>query len=104
MAARKTAAKKTGKKKSAVASNVTARNAEMDKLTVELIREAAKKVHHEISKHSKPDLSFPVRSLGNVSYAGSKGYFEIGRQKKVRTLTVNTTAAGGNASLLTLGD
>jgi DNA topoisomerase-6 subunit A len=90
MAARKTAAKKTGKKKSAVSSNVTARNAELDKLTVDLIREAARKVHHEISKHSKPDLSFPVRSLGNVSYAGSKGYFEIGRQKKVRTLTVNT--------------
>jgi len=93
MAARKTAKtaeKKTTRKKSAVASNVTARNAEMDKLTVELIREAAKRVHQDISKHSKPDLSFPVRSLGNVSYAGSKGYFEIGRQKKVRTLTVNT--------------
>ena len=39
---------------------------------------------------AKPDLAFPVRSLKNVSYSQKKGYFEIGRQKKVRTLTVNT--------------
>jgi DNA topoisomerase-6 subunit A len=90
MAARKTVAKKKAPKKSAIAANVKARNAEMDALTLDLIREAAKKVHQDISKHSKPDLSFPVRSLGNVSYSGNKGFFEIGKQKKVRTLTVNT--------------
>jgi DNA topoisomerase-6 subunit A len=90
MAARKTVAKKKAPKKSAVAESVKARNAEMDALTLDLIREAAKKVHQDISKHSKPDLSFPVRSLGNVSYSGNKGFFEIGKQKKVRTLTVNT--------------
>jgi DNA topoisomerase-6 subunit A len=89
MAARKTAPKKT-RKKSAVADDLKVRNAEMNTLTVDLIREAAKKVHHDISKQTKPDLSFPVRSLGNVSYSGNKGFFEIGKQKKVRTLTVNT--------------
>jgi len=90
MAARKTVAKKSKSKKSPIAANLKVRNAEMDALTLEMIREAAKKVHQDISKHSKPDLSFPVRSLGNVSYSGNKGFFEIGKQKKVRTLTVNT--------------
>ncbi|MEE3331722.1 MAG: DNA topoisomerase IV subunit A [Myxococcota bacterium] len=47
-------------------------------------------MHREIIKKKKPDLEFPIRSLGNVSYSQKKGYFEIGKQKKVRTLTVNT--------------
>jgi DNA topoisomerase-6 subunit A len=47
-------------------------------------------VHKEIGAHRKPDLAFPVRSLGNVKYSLDRGYFEIGRQKKTRTLTVNT--------------
>jgi DNA topoisomerase-6 subunit A len=58
--------------------------------TVRLIRDAASRVHSDIAKHAKPDMAFPVRSLANVSYSERKGYFEIGRQKKVRTLTVNT--------------
>jgi len=33
---------------------------------------------------------FPVRSLSNVRYDPRKGYFEIGRDKSTRTLTVNT--------------
>ena len=32
----------------------------------------------------------PVRALSNVKYREKVGYFELGRQKKVRTLTVNT--------------
>jgi len=90
MAARKKVAKKKAGKKSGVAGGVKARNAEMDALTLEMIRDAARRVHKDILEHAKPDLSFPVRSLGNVSYSGSKGFFEIGKQKKVRTLTVNT--------------
>jgi DNA topoisomerase-6 subunit A len=35
-------------------------------------------------------MSFPVRSLQNVRYDRSKGYFEIGRARKNRTLTVST--------------
>ncbi len=55
-----------------------------------LIHDTAGEVYGEILASKKPDLSFPVRALGNVTYSDKKGYFEIGRQKKVRTLTVNT--------------
>jgi len=63
---------------------------ELDRLTVDCIKTTASEVHQEIGKHRKPDLAFPVRSLGNVKYSLERGYFEIGRQKKTRTLTVNT--------------
>ena len=69
---------------------VKRRNQKFDTLTVDLIRKTASTVHGEIRGHKKPDLAFPVRSLRNVSYSQKTGYFEMGRQKKVRTLTVNT--------------
>jgi DNA topoisomerase-6 subunit A len=83
---------KTSKKKAGGASEreLAARIKKQDALTVELIRTAATDVHSVISRRGKPDLAFPVRSLKNVSYSSNKGYFEIGKQKKVRTLTVNT--------------
>jgi DNA topoisomerase-6 subunit A len=105
MAARKTAAKKTARKKTTkkkvaktsgraakkpAATAAAARLKKLDALTVRLIRNAAEDVHKDILKKAKPDLAFPVRSLKNVSYSAKKGYFEIGKQKKVRTLTVNT--------------
>lgn len=77
-------------KPAAARGGVTARNAEKDKVTVDLIRNAAAEVHVDIRKEKKPDLAFPVRALGNVTYSDKKGYFEIGKQKKIRTLTVNT--------------
>jgi DNA topoisomerase-6 subunit A len=88
----KTTAVKTSKKKAGGASEreLAARIKKQDALTVELIRTAATDVHSVISRRGKPDLAFPVRSLKNVSYSSNKGYFEIGKQKKVRTLTVNT--------------
>ena len=86
---RKTA-KKTAAKKSQAQSSFEARNARMNGLTIDLICESASDVHKHISRKKKPDLSFPIRSLKNVSYSTRKGYFEIGKQKKVRTLTVNT--------------
>jgi DNA topoisomerase-6 subunit A len=55
-----------------------------------VIKDSASGVHQKILKKGKPELAFPIRSLQNVSYAQDKGYFEIGRQKKTRTLTVNT--------------
>jgi len=61
-----------------------------DEKTIELIVDTAQHVRADILKKHKPDLSFPVRSLGNVTYSQKKGYFEIGRQRKTRTLTVNT--------------
>ena len=102
MAARKTAPKKASRKKKPVAKprsarakpahggDIVKRNERMNGLTVDLICETAVGVHQDITKHRKPDLAFPVRSLKNVSYSRTRGYFEIGRQKKVRTLTVNT--------------
>jgi DNA topoisomerase-6 subunit A len=86
-APRKAAPRKAGKvSESAIAK----RNRELDGLTVEKIKLTATGVHKEITRRQKPDLSFPIRSLGNVSYSQKKGYFEIGTQKKTRTLTVNT--------------
>jgi DNA topoisomerase-6 subunit A len=77
-------------KAGAHAEAVEKRNRAQDAVVLEQIRDAAKNVHQEILKARKPDLAFPVRSLKNVSYSTGKGYFEIGRSKKVRTLTVNT--------------
>jgi len=106
MAARKTS-KKTARKKASgrkkaapkarskaapakTLADARARQKKQDAITVRLIRETAEGVHKDILKRAKPDLAFPVRSLKNVSYSTQKGYFEIGKQKKVRTLTVNT--------------
>ncbi len=88
MAARKKATKKAVKKKTT--SKAAKHNAEQDAATVGAIVDTAKNIHGVIGKRKKPDLSFPVRSLGNVSYSEKRGYFEIGKQRKTRTLTVNT--------------
>jgi DNA topoisomerase-6 subunit A len=98
MAARKKTTAKTARKKSTKRKNgatnvnktVVAHNQKLDRLTVDLILRTAKGVHSDILKQTKPDLTFPVRSLKNVTYSTKRGYFEIGKQKKTRTLTVNT--------------
>jgi DNA topoisomerase-6 subunit A len=95
MAAKKKSARKkasggAGGRDEAHAAAVAERNKENDSTVLEQIRDAAAGVHQEILKQHKPDLAFPVRSLKNVTYSTGKGYFEIGRSKKVRTLTVNT--------------
>jgi DNA topoisomerase-6 subunit A len=84
MAARKKATKATNK------GSAGNRSKQLDATTVKAIVDTAQDVHQEIGKHRKPDLSFPIRSLGNVSYSQKRGYFEIGKQRKTRTLTVNT--------------
>ncbi len=61
-----------------------------DQETIGRITDTAKRVHAAILKGNKPDLSLPVRSLSNVSYSASQGYLQIGKQRKVRTLSVNT--------------
>jgi DNA topoisomerase-6 subunit A len=93
--ARKSAATKAPRKRAAArggidTKDIKKRNERMDGLTVDLICETAVDVHRDINKKAKPDLAFPIRSLKNVSYSQKTGYFEIGKQKKVRTLTVNT--------------
>jgi len=90
VAARKTKKKTSRKRASSAAGEVAKRNQKLDKLTLQLIGNSASEVHRDILKRKKPDLAFPVRSLKNVSYSTKTGYFEIGRQKKTRTLTVNT--------------
>jgi DNA topoisomerase-6 subunit A len=64
--------------------------ARLDRVTVEAISEVASGIHRRVERHAKPEVAFPVRSLGNVRYDPAKGYFEIGRAKSVRTLTVTT--------------
>ena len=100
MAARKKTKKKTTRKKtsqgesmqqaSSLGKDLEKRNERMAGVTVDMICDTADAVYQEIRKKNKPDLCFPVRSLKNVSYSRKKGYFEIGKQKKTRTLTVNT--------------
>ncbi|MEN8182358.1 MAG: DNA topoisomerase IV subunit A [Myxococcota bacterium] len=81
--ARKAAPKRSAR---AVEKRVAASDAE----TTGQIEKTAKDVHSVIRKGRRPDLALPVRSLSNVSYDRKVGYLEIGRQKKVRTLSVNT--------------
>ena len=88
--ARKAPVRKTAAGKSRGKRSVDARNSRLDGLTIDLICDSANNVHKHISRKKKPDLSFPIRSLKNVSYSTRKGYFEIGNSTKVRTLTVNT--------------
>ena len=61
-----------------------------DKSTLKCLESEARAVYADSIKDGKPELSAPVRSLGNVKYDSKVGYLEIGKQKKVRTLTVNT--------------
>lgn len=71
-------------------AEIRKRNRELDKDAITLIGQTAGEIHQGILRRAKPDMKFPIRSLSNVSYSTKKGYLEIGKQKKVRTLTVNT--------------
>ena len=64
--------------------------ARLDRITVKAITDVATKIEKNVARLRKPEITFPVRSLGNVKYDLRKGYFEIGRDKSIRTLTVNT--------------
>lgn len=96
---KKKATKKAGaggaSKKQAVKRKVSSRalspeQKKKDQAAMSAITGMAGTVHGKILKGQKPDMSMPIRSLSNVNYSESKGYFEIGKSKKVRTLTVNT--------------
>jgi DNA topoisomerase-6 subunit A len=66
------------------------RNQRLDREAVRLIASTAEGIHRKVLRRVKPEVKLPIRSLSNVSYSRQRGYLEIGRQKKVRTLTVNT--------------
>jgi DNA topoisomerase VI subunit A len=55
-----------------------------------LLNSIAEDVRESISHGKLPAIEFPVRNLANVTYNRAKGYFELGNERKVRTLTVNT--------------
>lgn len=57
---------------------------------LEKIKELSTDVYKTILARRHPKINMPLRSLSNVKYDGKKGYFEIGKQHKTRTLTVNT--------------
>ncbi len=54
------------------------------------IVECAQQVREEIEVGKKPQLSMPKRSLSNVHYNPSTGYFKLKRGRITRTLTYNT--------------
>jgi len=56
----------------------------------EKIAQTARDIHSKILKSKSPSMVTPVRSLSNVKYQVSKGYFEMLGKNKQRTLTVST--------------
>jgi DNA topoisomerase-6 subunit A len=62
----------------------------LDMKTLALIDSTAERVQSSILRRSLPELKFPVRSLANVKYDTKKGYFELGKGRKARALSVNT--------------
>lgn len=86
-------AKKTARKAPAAPARVQRAQPKLDALdqkTLELIHDTAERVQGSILKRALPELRFPVRSLQNVKYDAKIGYFELGRGRKARALTVNT--------------
>jgi len=75
-------------------------HAELDAVTLKSIEELADVVYRRINAGDKPSLSFPVRSLGNVSYDSDVGYLQIGDATSQRTLTVNTAKSFAQTLLL----
>ncbi len=64
-----------------------------DKRTIGCIDGTARDLYKKILDEAKPELKTPVRSLSNVRFDPKVGYLEIGKSRKVRTLTVNTVKA-----------
>lgn len=61
-----------------------------DALTLETIKKEALAIYEAIARKRAPDMKFPIRALSNVKYDSKKGFFEIGKGFKKRTLSVNT--------------
>ena len=71
-------------------ATVKNQRAKLARVTLNAIKEVATKIDRKIGRMTKPEITFPVRSLGNVRYDPRKGYFEIGRDRSARSLSVNT--------------
>ncbi|MCA9000498.1 MAG: hypothetical protein KDB61_01150, partial [Planctomycetes bacterium] len=92
--AKKKASKKAATKKAAAKKPAIKRAkhtlTDLDKKTIHVIASTATAVHKKILTRALPELKFPVRSLSNVQYTKQTGYFELGKGRKARALTVNT--------------
>jgi len=73
---------------------------ERDRIVIRAVDEVATAVHRAIGAKRKPEMDFPVRALSNVKYDEKVGYFEIGKGKAVRTLTVNTAKSFAQTLLM----
>jgi DNA topoisomerase-6 subunit A len=66
---------------------------DLDRKTIDLIDTVAGDVRASIEQGKLPEIELPVRSLANVTYDRTRGYFVLGGGRKLRTLTVNTARA-----------
>ena len=86
-------AKKTTAKKGLTKAKVKGRTtpfSEHDTKTMNLVESTALRIQREINRRVLPELKFPVRSLANVTYDKAVGYFQLGKETKVRHMSVNT--------------
>ncbi len=94
MATKKTPSKKQAAREAATKPTPPARQGRTkdpkDELTLDAIARTASGIHKAINAVKRPELKMPVRSLSNVTYDQKKGYFELGKDKKIRTLSVAT--------------
>lgn len=84
------AAQKVKVTTTSVTKRAPAKLGPLDKKTLELVEATADRVQRSIHRRILPELKFPVRSLGNVKYDRRVGYFELGKGRKARALSVNT--------------
>jgi DNA topoisomerase-6 subunit A len=88
--ASKKAAKSPPKAKVAEVKRAPAKLDAMAGKTLKMISATANTVQTKIIKRTMPELHFPTRSLANVKYDPKVGYFQLGRGRKSRALSVNT--------------
>ena len=92
-AAKKATKKKTSRKAASPKGSVKRAPAKLnalDRKTLNLVESTAERVRSSINRRVLPELKFPIRSLSNVKYRKEIGYFELGRGRKARALSVNT--------------
>ncbi|MEE8466892.1 MAG: hypothetical protein V3T22_00455, partial [Planctomycetota bacterium] len=88
--AKKSASRKTPQSGTQVVKRARPKLSMEDRKTLKLIETTALRVRNSIDRQILPELKFPVRSLSNVKYEKKTGYFELGRGRKARALSVNT--------------
>ena len=60
------------------------------KIVSQKIDEVAERIYKDIQDFAAPHVSMPLRSLSNVEYDESTGYFQLKGKFKSRTLTAST--------------